>query len=80
MVVSNLHIISSENKPKLSKCKRSFFFSRQNKTYFFGLNIMSILICQTMICSIFIFLFGKLSLKVYMVTLNHVIDGTVQIF
>ncbi len=37
---------------------------------------ISILICQTMIRPIFIF-GGKLSLKVYMVTLNHVIGGTV---
>ncbi len=41
--------------------------------------IISVLICQTMICPIFIF-GGKSSLKVRMVTPNHVIDGTVSDF
>ncbi len=40
---------------------------------------ISKLICQTMIYPIFIFL-GKSSLKVYTVTLNHIIDETVSIF
>ncbi len=40
---------------------------------------ISILICQIMICPIFIFC-GKLNLKVCIVTPKHVIDGTAWFF